>query len=67
MRNSASSKLQLFTMSINKNKVKMLMDLGPTLKIIDKRTCNQLYEAEPLTPSYINRAICCDFFADNVF
>ena len=48
-----SSKLQSFTISINKNKVNMLIDSGSTLNIIDKTTCNQLHEAEPLTPTYI--------------
>ena len=31
----------------------MLIDSGSTLNIIDKTTCNQLHEAEPLTPTYI--------------
>ena len=50
---STSSKLQSFTISINKNKVNMLIDSGSTLNIIDKRTYNQLHEAEALTPTYI--------------
>ena len=50
---STSSKLQSFTISINKNKVNVLIDSGSTLNIIDKTTCNQLHEAEPLTPIYI--------------
>ena len=48
-----SSKLQSFTISINKTKVNMLIDSGSTLNIIDKKTYNQLHEAEPLTPAYI--------------
>ena len=50
---SSSSKLQSFTISINKNKVNMLTDSGSTRNIIDKTTYNQLHEAEPLTPTYI--------------
>ena len=50
---STSSKLQSFTISINKNKVNMLTDSVSTLNIIDKSTYNQLHEAELLTPTYI--------------
>ena len=48
-----SSKLQSFTISINKNKVNILIDSGSILNIIDKTTYNQLHEAEPLAPTYI--------------
>ena len=50
---STSSKLQSFTISINKNKVNMLTDSVSTPNIIDKSTYNQLHEAELLTPTYI--------------
>ena len=50
---STSSKLQSFTISINKNKVNMLTDSVSTLNITDKSTYNQLHEAELLTTTYI--------------